>query len=269
MTDSTVFSGSTLNGYCIAGIVWLLMPVLALLLMKRQRAVRIFPVILGVTVYFTAVQFSDLFAHIIGFSRGFAEKTVIAAELVSALEEVGRWFAMRYPVTGIRSTSAAVCFGIGHGGLECWIRGFQQFQIMQYGRQVNAEGIGSFLTGKTPERAAEITAQLQQYAARSPLLCLTEILHSMTTFGVQLALTLFLYKKMQESDFDLRWLLLAVLLHDALNAVTLAASLTGSTLFTSFAGLLGSIALIWFVSRKISFGSCIYQIKHPPETETA
>ena len=251
MTDSILFSDSTLNGYCISGTVYLLLPVIAFLLMKRQRTAYIFPVILGVIVYFTAVQFSNLFGNIMGFSRDYAARTVIAAELVSIFEEVGRWFAMRYPVTGIRSTDAAVCYGIGHGGLECWIRGFQQFQIMQYGRQVNAEGIRSFLAGKAPERAAEITAQLQQYADRSPLLCLTDLLHSMTSFGVHLALTLLLYRKMQESNFDPRWLLLAVLLHDALNAVSLAASLTGSALFTSFSGLLAGAALIWFVSRKI------------------
>ena len=89
MTDSILFSGSTLNGYCISGTVYLLLPVIAFLLMKRQRTAYIFPVILGVIVYFTAVQFSNLFGNIMGFSRDYAARTVIAAELVRrAVEEI-------------------------------------------------------------------------------------------------------------------------------------------------------------------------------------
>ena len=257
------FSDSTMLGYGIAGVIYLLIPVIAFLLMKKYGAARIWPVIVGAVLYFLSVTFSNLLAHLLGFPRSFAEKTVIAAELVCFLEETARWLAVRYPLTDILNMRSAVCYGIGHGGLECWIRGMQKFQIMQYGQQLNSEGIRSFLSERQAENIGAAVKQMQAYAGQTFFLSLLGDAGGIVTFGVQIALTLLIFRKMQETGGELRWLALAILLHDGLNAAVLAASLAENALFTALTGIVCGCAVIGIVYRLIDGRSCIDSIRYP------
>ena len=262
-----IFSGSTLFGFGLSGMNYLLLPAAAFLLMRKYRAARIYPVIIGIIVYFLAVKCSDLCANIIGASQSLAVKSLIAVELVCWLEESGRWLAMRYPVADIRDVRSAVCLGIGHGGLECWIRCVQKFRILHYGQQINSSGIGSFLSGKAPERTAEITAALQEYANHSLALSILDSLESIAAFGFHIALSVFLFKKMQESNFAKRWLLAAVGLHYVMNGIPWLASLTGSLYVQDIAGILTAIGIIAFVSKTIDGKACMDEIRYPELAE--
>ncbi|MBQ5337968.1 MAG: YhfC family intramembrane metalloprotease [Oscillospiraceae bacterium] len=257
------FTGHTLSGYCISGIIYLLLPVIAFGLMKKYNAAKFYPVIVGIIVYFLAVQFSNLSAHLIGFSQSVGNKTVLAAEMVCYFEEAGRWLAMRYPVTDIRKNNAAICYGIGHGGLECWIRGFQKLGIFRDGKQLNAEGISSFLAGKTDKAAEHMTRQMQLYADHPLSLSILETLHSITSFGFHIALSLLIFRKMQETNYQKRWLLLAILLHICMNLTGWITSFSENPYLSDFAGLLCGTAIIVFVCKIVKINNVINEIKYP------
>ena len=267
-TQALTFSEEAFAGYYLKGIVYLILPIAAFLLMRKYRAARIFPVITGIIVYLLSVWISDLCAHFVGFTASFAQKTVIAAEMVCYFEEIGRWLAIKYPLTDIRNTRAAFCYGIGHGGIECLIRGVQQFQIIGYGQRLSSEGLSSFLAGKESEKAAAVTNQLQAYADYSLGLGILDSLHSAGTFAVQIALSVFLFRKMTESNYAKRWLLCAILLHMLLNGLPWAVSLTGSSLAVSLTGMVCNISVIAYIYRAIDGTSCIDEIRYP-DTEEA
>ena len=255
------FAGSTLCGFVIAGIADLLLPAAAFLWLKKYRAARVYPVITGIVMYFLAVQFSNLLANMIGLRQSLAVRTVLAAELVCYLEEGVRWLAMRWPVTDIRNTHSAVCYGIGHAGLECWIRGFQKFKICRFGQQINSEGISQFLAGRNMQQTAELTEQLRSYADNHFAYSMLDILNSMTNFGFHLALSLLIFKKMQETNYQKRWLLLAVLLHMLLNGSGWLASLSDSMLLQKLTGIFCGAAVMILVHKLIDGRACIDDIR--------
>ncbi len=263
-TQTITFSGGCLAGYLLSGIVYILLPAAAFLLMKKYSRARIFPVITGMTVYFLSTRLADLAAHIAGSSLSYANRAVIAAELVCFTEEAGRWLAMRYPVTDIKDTSSAVCLGIGHAGLECWIRGIQKFRIYQYGLDINRKGTESFVSGK----AASVTEQLRSFAERPLGISILDSVESISVFGVHIALSLLIFKKLKSCGSEKRWLILAVFLHYTVNFSGWLTSLTGNMLISDIIGISCQAGVIAVVFRFISIRECADEIRYPEFYDT-
>ncbi|MBO4876834.1 MAG: YhfC family intramembrane metalloprotease [Ruminococcus sp.] len=260
-----VFSGSTVLGYCITGLVYLILPVAAFLFMKRYSRVSIFPLIAGAVTYFLATRTADIAAMLMLGSASFAAKQAIASELVAYTEETGRWLAMKYPVSGVRSTPAAVCYAIGHGGLECLMRAADSFRIVSRAHTLNTEGITYFTAGKTPEQAQAITEEFSRLAGSGIIVSLIGAVGIVAVFGVQLALSLLVYKKLIASDRRLRWLALAMGLHLFVNFLPWVASFAGSVVFKSLTGIMACTAVIYFVYRITDGESIRDEILYPEE----
>ncbi len=254
------FSVSTLTGFFITGAVYFLLPAAAFFFLKKYKAAQIYPVIVGAVFYFLSTRISDILSYIFGFSMSFANKSVIAAELVCIFEETARWLAMKYPVTNIHSTRSAVCYGIGHAGLECWIRGFQSFQIFAYGQRLNNSGIESFVSGMNDEKASAVTEQLKAFADHSLFLSFFDLLILLTGFGFHIALSVLIFKKI---NCEKRWLFLAILLHYCLNCSAWLASLSGSPIFSSITSITVGIVIIFIAAKIINLKECIDEILYP------
>ena len=143
--------------------------------------------------------------------------------------------------------------------VECFIRAYQKFQIYSYGQRLNSKGLDSFISGKSAEKADSMTRQLQTYADHSLFLSVVDSLGSIVTFGVQIALSLLIFKKIH---YEKRWLLLAILLHLFVNFAVWLASLTDDPLFTDFIGIIAGGAVIAIVFRIIGLRNCINEIKN-------
>jgi uncharacterized membrane protein YhfC len=257
------FSDSTLLGYGITGAVYIMLPVLAFYIMHRYNAARLWHVIVGVVTYFISTRLSDACVLLTLSSASAAQKQVAAAELVGVFEETGRFLAMRFALSDIHSPRGAVCYGIGHAGLECWIRGVQRFQLIGYGREIDRVGIAEFLSGVTPERAAELTEVYRRYAEKNIFFSFLDQLTAVTGFGVHIALSLLIYKKLIADHPRFRWLAAAIGLHYALNAVSYVASLSGSLLLTGLAVLACGVGIIALVYRLINGREVADEILYP------
>ena len=258
MSGGAVFSGSTTLGYFILGAFYILLPVTAWLVLKKAGTAPVWPVAVGAVVYFLTTRLSDLSACVIGTSGDLAYKAAVSAELVCIFEEVGRYLAMRYPVANIKTMNSAVCYGIGHAGLECWIRGFGSLKIMSYG----SRSLDSFTAGKTPEKAAKITERLAELADHPLYISLLDCIGALAVFGVHIALSLLIFIKIKETG-QLRWLLAAVGLHYFVNCSGWLASFSGSPLVRSLAGIACGIIVIAVVCRIIGIKDRIAQIRYP------
>ena len=84
------------------------------------------------------------------------------------------------------------------------------------------------------------------------------------TFGVQIALSLLIFKKIH---YEKRWLLLAILLHLFVNFAVWLASLTEDPLFTDFIGIIAGGAVIAIVFRIIGIRNCINEIKYNKQNQ--
>ncbi|MBQ8960968.1 MAG: YhfC family intramembrane metalloprotease [Ruminococcus sp.] len=256
------FSAGTMLGYFISGAVYALLPITAFLLLKRAGTARLWPAIVGAVVYFLTTRLSDFFAYIFGACQDHAVKAAISAELVCIFEELGRCLAMRYPVTNIKAMNSAVCYGIGHGGLECLIRGAAAFRVMGYGSRLSSRGSDSFTAGKSPEKAAQITERLAELADHPLYLSLISSVHSISTFGVHIALSLLIFVKVRETG-QLRWLMAAIGLHYFMNGTAWALSFAGAPLLSEIMGIACGGAVIALVCRIIRIRGRFDQIIYP------
>lgn len=265
-TADIIFTGSTMAGYWLTAIVYMAVPVAAFFIMRGCGAAKWLPIIAGVIMYFISTRLCDLTVWATLFSAPFAVKQAAAVELICIFEETGRWLAMKYPLFNIKSSGSAVCYGIGHAGLECWMRGFSTFGLISTGSRLNREGISSFIEEKTPEAAEAAVKELQRLADNGIINGIADSAEVITNFGFHIALSLLIFKKMGEPKFKRRWLLLAIGLHYALNFMSWLASLSGSPLISSIVGIVTGTVIIALVYRLIDGRSIIGEILYPMDS---
>lgn len=257
------FSGGTLLGYSLCGAVCLLLPLIAVMLMRKYKAASVLPVIAGAVTYLLFTRFNDIFVTLFFPRMPFSQKMLAAVETIALFEEVGRFLAMKIPLSQVSSSGSAVCLGIGHAGAECMLRAAKAFRTVGYGLRVNSIGPESFLRGKSELQAETITQNLQQYADQSFLCGLADSVQYITNFGFHIAVTLLIYRMIFVTDGRKRWLALAVLLHYAMNCIPYLASLTGSNFFARLAGIGTGTGIMLLVSRLIDGRSVIDEIRFP------
>ena len=254
-----VFSTSSLLGWFLTGLLGVMLPLAACYLMFRFRALRMFPLTAGAVTYFLATRFNDLTVNLLFFSAPPASRALFAAVTVCIFEEAGRYLTMRFPLADVHSSAAAVCYGIGHGGLECIIRGIQSFRVYGYGTTYNSEGLSYFTDGKSAERAEQIITNLQGYAERGLPLSLMHILNAGGNLCFHIALSVLIYKKIQYGQ-GLQGLMIAILLHDAINELYNIAGVTGGDWAAVSTGLLCAAGITVLVCKLIGGHSVIGEI---------
>jgi len=209
MTEIAVSSTAQL-GYCLTGIVYLLLPPAAYYILRRYGAARLLPVIAGAVMYFIATRLADLTVWLALGSASFAVKAAAAAELVPFTEEPARYFAVRYPLTGINSAGTALCYGIGHGGLECLFRAVDSFRSIGILDKLTAQASG--------ENAVQVTDSLRQMAEYSFPLSIAASVSLIMSFCLHLALSLLIYRKLHDQK-PVKWLFIAIGIHYANNVL--------------------------------------------------
>ncbi len=218
-------------GYAIMAAVCFAAPILVYLRAKRYDSAMIIPVIVGAIFYFLSTRMCDLAVWITLSAAPMSVKIAASSELVAVFEETARWLAMKYPVTNIETSRSAFCYGIGHGGLECFIRGGSAIKLISQGRDM---GLLPGVMG-----ALNMTVNL----------------------GVHIALSLLIYKKAHEEK-SLKWLGAAILLHYSLNSLVFLTSFGGSDVFTEFAGVFLGVGLILIVYKIIGGENVLTEIKY-------
>lgn len=266
--NDIVFSGSTLIGYCITALIYLALPVAAFFIMRRYNSAKLLPITAGIITYFLSTRLADGMAYIMLPAASFAQKAAISTEIVCITEELGRWLAIKYPLLNVRTSGAAVCYGIGHAGLECWIRGFDTFNIIGYGQKLNSEGVEPFTAGKTPQAAEAVIKQLNAFADNDIFCSILDWLNILTNFGFHICLSVMIFKKLNDNNFKKRWLLRAILLHYLLNGSVWLTSFSGIAVLSKLTGIIVGAGIIVYVYRTIDGRSVIDDIIYPsPEKQ--
>jgi uncharacterized membrane protein YhfC len=265
--NDIVFSGSTLIGYCITAFIYIALPVSAFFIMRKYNSAKLLPIIAGIVTYFLSTRIADGMAYLMLPAASFAQKAAISTEIVCITEEVGRWLAIKYPLFNVTTPGAAVCYGIGHAGLECWIRGFDTFGIIGYGQKLNREGIEAFTADKTPQAAEAVIKQLRTFADNDIFCSILDWLNIVTIFGFHICLSVMIFKKFNDNNFKSRWLLRAILLHYLLNVSVWLVSFSGIAVLSKLTGIIVGVGIIAYVYRTIDGRSVIDDILYPsPQT---
>ncbi|WP_295086421.1 YhfC family glutamic-type intramembrane protease [Ruminococcus sp.] len=260
------FSSGTLLGYGITVMIYILLPILTFMLMFRNRAARIYPFLVGILVYFLSTKMCDLSVWMLFSSVPIGVKVILSTEFVGIFEETGRWLAMKYPVFNINTNNKAICYGIGHAGIECWIRGFETLQLINTGQKLNNRGLAYFINGLSAQKAEELTLKLTDYANMNLFISILNTVHITANFALHIALSMLIYQKLKENSSEKRWLLLAIFLHVAHNEICGFVSLHRNMYLTELTGIVCAATIIIFIMRKINIKDIIEEIKHQSYT---
>lgn len=253
-------------GYCITGIVYLLLPAAAYYVLRRYGAARLIPVIAGAVMYFIATRFADLTIRIALGSASFALMSVAAAELVPFFEEPARFLAMKYPLTGINTAGAAVSYGIGHAGLECVFRAVDSFRQIGILDRLASGGAGQFISGASDETAARITENLRRIADYSFPVSITASVSLIMSFGLHIALSLLIYKKLHDQK-PVKWLFAAVGIHYLNNCLGWAVSFIGIRPVEYILSSASTFILILLTMNIIGGKAVLEEVTDPPYSE--
>lgn len=263
LNDMDTFSSSALLGYALAALTLFALPIAAFCMLRKNRAASLLSLLAGVIIWLLATRFNDICVQMLLRGQSRAMMTVAAAETVCLWEECGRWLAMRSPFPGTRSAGAAVSYGIGHAGIEAVIRGIGKVQIIGAGLRMNSEGIGALTACMDAERAANYTAQLQNYAAHGLFCSLLDAVDAAAVFGGHIALSLLIYRGIREEN-SRRTLPIAIGLHYLVNVCGWLGSLSGSDEVQSFMGIGSGVLVIWLSMKCADGWGMLDEIRFPP-----
>ena len=252
------FPSSTQFGFLLLGIVYLLLPVTAFLILRKYRAAQWIPVMLGAIIYLFTTRLNDIMIGALFSSANQQFKIVMASLTVGIFEESGRYFAMKYPLAYYRNTGDALSLAIGHGGTECIIRAVRAFQSFGYGNRFNDGGILSFTAGHTDAEAATITQTLTDLSSQTFTVNFLQCLCAASALLVHFALSvLILHAVRYESK---RKLFLAIGLHILLNGTAFDFSFFGQVC-SKFLTLILEVAMVMFIMKKLDGKALLMEIR--------
>ncbi len=168
-----VFSSSTLAALIVGGVLSIVIPLAALIVLKlKRRNTSLIPALIGIGTFIVfALMLEQLFHTVmLPIVRGNSFVYLLYGALAAGVfEETGRFIANKLLMKNNYSTENAIMMGIGHGGCEAVaVLGITLFTFAACGFMVNDQGIDEVvktLSASDPAAAGTITAQLEQVAA--------------------------------------------------------------------------------------------------------
>lgn len=167
------FSSGTLAALIVGGVLSILIPLAALIVLKlKRRSTSLIAALVGIGTFILFALILERLLHsiMLPFVSGNAFTYALYGALAAGIfEETGRFIANKTVMRNNYSTENAVMMGIGHGGCEAVVvLGINLFIFAACGFMVNDQGFDAVvktLSESDPAAAGTITAQLKQVAA--------------------------------------------------------------------------------------------------------
>ncbi len=167
------FSSGTLAALIVGGVLSILIPLAALIVLKlKRRSTSLIAALVGIGMFILFALILERLLHTVmlplvgGNAFTYALYGALAAGI---FEETGRYIANKTVMRNNYSTENAVMMGIGHGGCEAVVvLGINLFTFAACGFMVNDQGFDAVvntLSKSDPAAAGTIAAQLEQVAA--------------------------------------------------------------------------------------------------------
>lgn len=157
--NEIILTSSQISAFFMRGLLTAALPFVFFIYLHKKHGGRLYPVFVGAAALILLSMPRGLMRSIaIQSSDSFFIKFLIADIIGAAFEECGRFAAMRLAMPNHDRTVDALCYGIGHGGVETFATAAHQFGFWMLCRQYN---------GMSVEQDSQIAAQLQVLSAQS------------------------------------------------------------------------------------------------------
>lgn len=215
-----MIADSVMNFLMEISVLSFVFPVVVLLTWRLRTVKNLMPALWGalIFVFFAKLLETIPYALFVGFnhpiSRLVKSNDILYAVYIglaaAVFEEIGRFLAFRYFITGEKfdNRQTAITYGIGHGGMECMIvLGLAYLQYYMMGLLLNQDATRQEMSAGA---AKEVLDRLSGFTATSLIL---EGIGQVVFFALQICLSIIVYQAVRNAVLRKRLMAYAMGLH--------------------------------------------------------
>lgn len=160
MTEIT-FTSAQITAFFLRGLITAATPFLMFAYLRKKHGGRLYPVLIGaVAMILLAVPRALVRSIAIQGQESFLARFLIADIIGAIFEECARYIAMTHAMPHHDTPTDALCYGLGHGGVELFSTAANQFSFWMLCAQNN---------GRMLDAESALAVQLQTLSAQGAL----------------------------------------------------------------------------------------------------
>ena len=233
------FSSSQMFVFVVRAILTIAFPFICIFIARKKFDGRIFPFVIGfAAVNLLVIPRALLRDMLVPDNGDFTIRLVLSSLIGAFCEETARFLMFRYMLKNYDTLTDAVCYGIGHHGMEVIPSVSFCFDAIATGSKLNSVGLDAMLAGLSAEEADALIKQIEIYTSIGFFQHTDVVLSWITSLAMQIAWSVLVFTAAYRQDYR-KFYFAALLLHVVANVL----------LFNTIISLIGAAAMCYIAYR--------------------
>ena len=225
--------------FVVRAILTIAFPFICIFIARKKFDGRIFPFVIGfVAVNLLVIPRALLRDMLVPDSGDFTIRLVLSSLIGAFCEETARFLMFRYMLKNYDTLTDAVCYGIGHHGMEIIPSVSFCFDAIATGSKLNSVGLDAMLAGLSAEEANALIKQIEIYTSIGFFEHADVVLGWIISLAMQIAWSVLVFTAAYRQDYR-KFYFVALLLHVVANVL----------LFNTIISLIGAAAMCYIAYR--------------------
>lgn len=215
------FSSPQIFGFVVRAILTVAFPFICIFISHKKFNGRIFPFVTGlVAVNLLVIPRALLRGIFVPDSGDFTIRLVISSLIGAFCEETARFLMFRYMLKDYDTLTDAVCYGIGHHGMEIIPSISFCFDAISTGSKLNSVGLDAMVAGLSSEETDALIKQIEIYTSIGFFQHADVVFSWIASLAMQIAWSVLVFTAAYRQDYR-KFYFAALLLHVVANVLLL------------------------------------------------
>lgn len=211
------FSPSQMFVFVVRAILTIAFPFICIFIARKKFDSRIFPFVIGlVAVNLLVIPRALLRDMLVPDSGDFTMRLVLSSLIGAFCEETARFLMFRYMLKNYDTLTDAVCYGIGHHGMEVIPSVSFCFDAIATGSKLNSVGLETMVADLSAEEAEALIKQIEIYTSIGFFGHADVVLSWIASLAMQIAWSVLVFTAAYRQDYR-KFYFAAILLHVVAN----------------------------------------------------
>ena len=211
------FSSSQMFVFVVRAILTIAFPFICIFIARKKFDSRIFPFVIGlVAVNLLVIPRALLRDMLVPDSGDFTMRLVLSSLIGAFCEETARFLMFRYMLKNYDTLTDAVCYGIGHHGMEVIPSVSFCFDAIATGSKLNSVGLETMVAGLSAKETEALIKQIEIYTSIGFLEHADVVLSWIASLAMQIAWSVLVFTAAYRQDYR-KFYFVALLLHIVAN----------------------------------------------------
>ncbi len=215
------FSSPQIFGFVVRAILTVAFPFICIFISHKKFNGRIFPFVTGlVAVNLLVIPRALLRGIFVPDSGDFTIRLVISSLIGAFCEETARFLMFRYMLKDYDTLTDAVCYGIGHHGMEVIPSVSFCFDAIATGSKLDSVGFDAMVAGLSAKEADALVKQIEIYTSIGFFQHADVVFSWIASLAMQIAWSVLVFTAAYRQDYR-KFYFAAILLHVVANVLLL------------------------------------------------